>query len=408
MIRRLAPAAALVLFVGCAESPTELPVDGGPGALVSAADGSDRIGICHLSEETGLFHMIEVSTNATEAHLAHGDGLPGGTIPGRPGQGFGVSCEIVNLGPTRIVFRSTRAGTYGGDLFVMERDGSGLVHLTMARAADLEPHWNADGTRVAFRRQATGLGAIYTIAADGTDERQVSFPSTSADVAPRWSPDGSKIAFISRRDGDREIYVANSDGSGETRLTNSPGTDTWPRWSPDGTRILFASFRTGGTLSDIYVMNSDGTGVTRLTSGVGNEGVHDWSPDGTKIVYAASGIGVFVMAADGSSPTLIHADGTIWIPTWSPDGSLIAFTKTVGGQRDLFVINADGSGAVNVTNSTTNEQDYAWSPDSRQLVTSGFDATTGAWDIYRVNADGTGQINITNSVGTDQHPNWGR
>ena len=80
--------------------------------------------------------------------------------------------------------------------------------------------------------------------ADGSGPTRLT-NNAAADVEPAWSPDGSRIAFASTRDGNFEIYVMNADGSNQTRLTNNAAADDQPAWSPDGTRIAFKSNRDG-------------------------------------------------------------------------------------------------------------------------------------------------------------------
>ena len=140
----------------------------------------------------------------------------------------------------------------------------------------------------------------------------------------------------------RTIYVINADGTGLTQLTTSDGTyaDGWPRWSPDGTKIAF--FRGGfDTLLqrnfwDIYVMNANGTGLTNITHTAGEYvAAPTWSPDGSKIAYQrcedpeCGETDIWVVSSDGTNnhPILTGptADG---VPTWSPDGKTILFTRT--------------------------------------------------------------------------------
>lgn len=181
-----------------------------------------------------------------------------------------------------------------------------------------------------------------------------------------------RIAFSSDRTGNYELFTINADGSGLAQLTNDPGYDDHPAWSPDGTRLAFT--RTALLYRDIYVMNADGTAVVRLTTDGADDHEMAWSPDGTKIVWRIDRHGagkLAVMNADGSGATEIAAnrDGLLspsWppdgSPSWSPDGTKLVVSSTRADGTDLFIMNADGCGAVNLTDDRAIDDEPAWQP----------------------------------------------
>ena len=169
------------------------------------------------------------------------------------------------------------------------------------------PSWSPDGHRIAFDNGGPAGGDIFVINVDGTGLQQLTDDFASRNIRPDWSPDGREIAFTSRRDGNDEIYVMNADGSNRDnplRLTFNLFADNAPDWSPDGRRIVFQSNRAGN--DEIYVMNADGSGgLRRLTTYPGRDLDADWSPDGRTIAFerdlepiAARIIQVFVIDAD--------------------------------------------------------------------------------------------------------------
>jgi YD repeat-containing protein len=156
--------------------------------------------------------------------------------------------------------------------------------------------------------------------------------SPGDDRAPVYSPDGSRILFDSTRDGNTEIYVMNADGGDQHRLTNDPGEDWGATWSPDGTFIALNSDR-GGPM-DIWVMRADGSGLHRVTLGsspADGRVTPSWSPDGTRIAYTyhqddQPGEIWSVPATGGAALNLTRSPQSadeVWTGGWGPHGQIV-------------------------------------------------------------------------------------
>ena len=159
-------------------------------------------------------------------------------------------------------------------------------------------------------------------------------------------------------------------------------------------RILFGSDRDG--TPEIYVMDADGANLVRLTtdawvqiSPVTEVTSLAWSPDGTKIAFIANRVGagqIFVMNADGTGLVRLtdHRAGN-GAPAWSPDGRQIAFTSRHFGNDEIFVINADGTELVNRTYHPADDASPVWSPDGRRIAFTS--NRSGNNEIYMMNTE---------------------
>jgi Tol biopolymer transport system component len=267
---------------------------------------------------------------------------------------------------------------------------------------------------------AQSAGPVPSVPVE-TQPRATVGPAASSGAAPART--NSRIAFVSTpRFGwrsDNELYVVNADGSGQRRLTSISTLET-PSWSPDGRRI---AFRKAGREKGIYVVSTDGSGVRRLT-GQWSFGAA-WSPDGRRIAFwsARDGNGeVYVMNADGSGQLNLTRNPR-WerSPIWSPDGRKIAFLRHFpafefgcgGGPHacypgEVYVMNADGSGQKRLTRNRGWDSQTAWSPDGRKLAFVSYRGRAGAGndEVYVMNADGSAQRNLTRNAAGDNSPAW--
>jgi TolB protein len=260
------------------------------------------------------------------------------------------------------------------EIYVMNADGTGQTRLTTEGGSF--PAWSPNGSKIAFTSNRDGNFEIYVMNADGSGQTRLTNRPNATDLQPAWSPDGSKIAFASF-ESSYDIWVINVDGTGETNLTAHPAEDTYPSWSPDGSRIAFQTNRDGDY--EIYAINPDGTGLTNVSnSPASNDAEPDWSPDGSRFAFASNretpffGGDVYVMNADGTGATRLtdatHEDNT---PAWSPDGTRITFKSHRDFNDEVYVMDADGGNPTRLTNNAPpgNTLPEDWFPDWQPFPT---------------------------------------
>lgn len=238
---------------------------------------------------------------------------------------------------TRLAFLSDRDDVTGvKDIFVVHKNGTGLMNLTNSADSDeWSLDWSPDGTQIVYLADLSlhpiGLiGHVRTMNADGTNKTTI-FTGNEANQYPTWSPDGAKIAFIIRGFTSSCLALMNPDGSNHSCRTN-PTIIEWVDepiiWNASGTHLLFKGKQAGFSSQDLFAFNPLDGSFVNLTSNVPGFG----SP------FRSMG--------------------------WSADGTKVAYDEDFSLQRgDISIINADGSGYTNLTNSDNDDDRWPdWSP----------------------------------------------
>ena len=200
-----------------------------------------------------------------------------------------------------------------------------------------------DGKQIGISNQSAetkGQSAVYTLPVTG------GVPKLVTDKTPSyfhgWSPDNKFLVYTGERNGEPDIYKISADGGKEIQLTNTKGLDDGSEYSPDGKYIYFNSTRTGKM--QIWRMDADGKNQTQLTFDELNSWFPHVSPDNKTLVFISFSkevpadkhpfyqrVYLRMMPIGGGTPKVIAylygGQGTINVPSWSPDGKKIAFVS---------------------------------------------------------------------------------
>lgn len=238
---------------------------------------------------------------------------------------------------------------------------------------------------------------IYRVTLNpGEDPTQVTSQTTTYDSDPDVSPDYSKVAFL-RDDGGGTLTlrVCNANGSGDIELDS--GNCRAPMWHPDGSVILY---RIGTQVFTIQPDGSNKTDVSPDDAPVSFVGlVHPtWNRDGSFYAFhydLASGLvadELWVCEADGTnavklSDATFGGLGGLGI-SWMKGADTMAFIERISGNNHVSIINSDGTGKTQLTNSSISPamSKYAWASDDSVLIVPQADASP--WTIYSVSAGG--------------------
>jgi TolB protein len=276
---------------------------------------------------------------------------------------------------------------------------------------------------LAIAHPGTGL---QLVSGTGLPVRLIRLPAPlTGGGSPAWSPDGRQLAFLAGTDAPAkgpllpatDVYVVDATGGTPTRVTHE-GVALWPVWSPDGRWIAYSAVSWAGhgaRTAAIWIVHPDGTGATRLTHP--RHGAYDfagpYNPRTGRIAFTRCArpvllrngmepdtCAVWTMNPDATDQRRLAAESEE--PAWSPDGRRIAFASArdhaarirVGEDEDswirqLYVMNADGSGQRRLLDSAASDRLPAWAPGGDVIAFETTSLRTSQTGVAAVNAGGT-------------------
>jgi TolB protein len=298
------------------------------------------------------------------------------------------------------------------------------------------------------KREATPANEIaYTVNHDGSSEIWVLDSKSGATTrlahaeatSPDWSPTKESVVFSGgepRSNGDPgepDLFVLDANGDDLRQLTDDEVADSTPAWSPDGEQIAFAhtpglgTEEADGVIVVLGVRDGARAQVTRHgeSAAIVYDSNPSWSPDGSRIAFTRTTIragksprnDVYAIEASGTGERLLAEDAAD--PEWSPDGERIVFVRMrdVFGRTcfaecapngELFVALADGSEPRRVTRNRADDQSPSWSPDGRSIVFASDRSNPPAheYELYVLSVATSQTRRVTTNDVWDLEPSW--
>ena len=303
------------------------------------------------------------------------------------------------------------------EYFVIDADGSGLKRIaeTSFFPSGIEPiKWSPDGSKIALQ---LGRSAVHVVNADGNGLAVVALSGESV-WEPQWSPDGTTLIattygppFADPSTAVEQSVVIIDPANATSRVLVDGGFE--PALSPDGDQVAVLLAVAGEP--GLWVVNIDGTSLRRLGDSISEFGEPQgtsWSPAGDQLgllIERDDKRSLYTVGLDGSPLDLLSegleiVSGSLFQYRWSPDGERVAIaagTGEAGSPSEIYIVEADGTGLENITN-TPDYRDWivGWSADSQQIYYQAEfgeltpSETTGRLEgdvgIFVMNADGSG------------------
>lgn len=269
---------------------------------------------------------------------------------------------------------------------------------------NVSPAYNPTGDKIAYLNDCNGYKEVQLMrASDGKFIQTLVKGEKAGEYEEMhwlrggitWSPDGKMIAFASKAGARDAIHIIKVDDGGFDKEIK-PAMDAIysPEWSPDGSKILFCGISEGKL--DLFTVEIKTGQIVRLTNDYFDEADPAWSPDGKMIAFASDrrdtpyehtindikdSYDIFVMNADGTGARRISASQfSDRSPSWSPDCKNIVFISDRNGINNLYSVNLEQMSIMPLTNLLTGASSPCWSPDGNNITFTCF--KDGGWDIY--------------------------
>jgi Tol biopolymer transport system component/DNA-binding winged helix-turn-helix (wHTH) protein len=282
-----------------------------------------------------------------------------------------------------------------------------LTSLTSpSRYFDWGPAFSPDGKQLAFVRESANEapGDLYLVSSSGGEPRRLTFDNRTIAGPPAWTPDGGEIIFSSSRAGLLTLWRISASGGEPKQLSGVGTVALQPALSKDGHRLAYQQVILDSNLWRMDIPESKLRASTprRLMFSSQIDQNPQFSPDGEKVAFVSNRSGTFeiwMCDADGSNAVQLTSSGGAFSgnPRWSPDGRQIAFDSRPESSSDIFVIDVAGGAPIRLTKGTVDSMAPSWSKDGRWIYFASI--RNGTWQVWKVAAQGGQAIQVTRHGG---------